>query len=86
MAQDIDAEVDRNYDAFLALLPTLGPELAGKHALLHQGAITDYYETALAATLAGLREFGEGRFSVQEVSTEPEHLGFYSYVGGAGPC
>jgi hypothetical protein len=86
MAQDTDSEVDRNYDAFVALLPTLAPEFAGKHALLHAGEIVDYYDTALSATLAGMREFGDGHYSVQEVSAQPEHLGFYSYVGGAGPC
>lgn len=79
-------EADRNYDAFIARLPELLPQFAGKYALLYRLNIIDYFDSSLDATLAGIRKFGEGQYSVQEVAAEPEHLGFYSYVGGTGQC
>lgn len=86
MAHEAPTEVDRNYEAFLALLPEIISVHGGKFALLHDCQIVGYFDTSLAATLDGHREFGSGRYSVQEVTSEPEHLGFYSYVGSAGQC
>ncbi len=78
-------EVDRNYDAFVGMLPGLVPLHAGKFALMHKEKVVDFFDTSLDATLIGMRQFGHGGYSVQEVADEPEHLGFYSYVGGSGP-
>ncbi len=86
MAQEALSEIDRNYEAFLAQLPAIVANHAGQYALLHRREIVAYFESSLSATLAGIRQFGEGEYSVQEVSAEPEHLGFYSYVGGTGDC
>ena len=86
MAHERMSETDRNYEAFVAALPTIPPELAGKYALMHRQKILEYFDSSLAATLEGIRRFGQGEYSVQEVAAEPEHLGFYSYVGGAGNC
>lgn len=85
MAQAHNSETDRNYDAFLAQLPHILEKHAGLYALLHECEIVDYFPGSLEATLAGAKRFGLGAFSVQEVTEEPEHLGFYSYVGGSGP-
>lgn len=85
MAQAQQNETDRNYDAFLAQLPQIMGKYAGMYALLHECQIVEYYRGSLEATLAGAKRFGLGAFSVQEVTDEPEHLGFYSYVGGSGP-
>lgn len=84
-AQDI-SEADKNYDAFMAALPDLSSDLRGKYALLHDARIVSFHDNSLIATIEGMRAFGQGRYSVQEVAAEPEHLGFYSYVGGAGQC
>lgn len=84
MATQAHSEVDRNYEAFLAQLPKIIGEHAGKYALIHDREIVGYFDTALAATLAGIPRFGDDGYSVQEVAAEPEHLGFYSYVGGEG--
>ena len=85
MATQPNAEADRNYEAFAVLLPGLLPDQRGRFALMHDAQIVGFYDSSLDATLEGLRKFGEGRYSVQEITDEPEHLGFYSYVGGAGP-
>lgn len=77
-------EIDRNYDAFLAKLPDLLKEHEGRFALLHNCEVVALYNTSLEATVEGSKRFSLGKYSVQEVTGEPEHLGFYSYVGSAG--
>ena len=77
-------QTDLNYEAFEAMLPKLLREHAGSFALMHDSQIVDFFASSLEATLEGAKRFGADRFSVQEVTAEPEHLGFYSYVGGSG--
>lgn len=78
------SQTDLNYEAFVVQLPQLLPDHAGSYALLHDQEVVDFFASSLAATVAGAEKFGVGQFSVQEVTDEPEHLGFYSYVGGTG--
>ena len=78
------SETDRNYEAFQAQLPEILPNHAGQFALMHEARIIRYFDNSLSATVAGAKEFGKNRYSVQEVTAEVEHLGFYSYVGGTG--
>jgi hypothetical protein len=86
MSTERPSEADRNYEAFVTTLPSLSPDLRGKYALMHDAGIVSFHDNSLSATLEGIRTFGQGEFSVQEVAAEPEHLGFYSYVGGTGQC
>ena len=79
-----ETQTDRNYEAFQLMLPRLLNAHAGKFALLHDCEVVDFFSTSLEATITGARKFGLGAFSVQVVCDQPEHLGFYSYVGGAG--
>lgn len=83
MSEEID-EVDRNYDAFISQLPDILPDHRGQYALLHNQSIVAYCGNALAAMVEGVKRFGEGRFSVQEVTTDRDNLGFYSYAGNSG--
>ena len=80
----IETEVDRNFSAFLAMLPDLLQRAPGKFALLHQEKVAGLYESALAAFIEGARTFGPDRYSIQEVTQQADNLGFYSYAGGAG--
>lgn len=84
MAHAAPSEVDRNYEAFLAQLPQILARHAGQYALIHQQRIVDYYQSALEAMTEGFQKFGEGAYSVQEVTDESDNLGFYSYAGGTG--
>jgi hypothetical protein len=84
MAHNAPSEVDSNYDAFVAQLPNILDRRRGQYALLHQQQIVEYYDGALEAASEGYRRFGEGAYSVQEVTDESDNLGFYSYAGGAG--
>ncbi len=77
-------EVDRNYDAFVARLPDILSEHRGEYALLHDANIVTYFADGVAAMIEGARTYGEGRYSVQEVTNECDSLGFYSYAGGSG--
>ncbi|WP_299423511.1 hypothetical protein [Sphingomonas bacterium] len=78
------AEIDRNYEAFLEQLPEILPQHRGQYAVMHDRNIVAYCGNALAAMIEGVKRFGEGRFSVQEVTTDRDNLGFYSYAGGSG--
>ena len=86
MTVERSSEVEGNFEAFSAMLPTLVQDHAGEFALIHSRKIEGFFKSSLDATLAGLDRFGSGAFSVQEVAEQPEHLGFYSYVGGTGDC
>ncbi len=79
-----DAEIDRNFEAFRNFLPELLQSAPGKFALLHAEKIVSLYDSSLSAVIEGLQRFGEGGYSVQEVSEQADNLGFYSYAGGAG--
>ena len=79
----IPDEVDRNYAAFEKELPSLLQVRPGKFALMHREKIVDFHDTAKIAVTQGMLKFGAGSYSVQEVTTQPDDLGFYSYAGGA---
>ena len=79
-----DTEVDRNFDAFRGMLPDLLQKAPGKFALLHKQGLVELFDNSVTAVIAGIQRFGEDAYSVQEVSDQPDDLGFYSYAGGAG--
>lgn len=81
--QNLEQQVDRNFDAFQAALPSILPIHAGRFALLYKQEIAGYFESAVEAVLVGMRQYGYGEFSVQQITERAEDLGFYSYAGGA---
>lgn len=76
-------ESERNYAAFISKLPDLLQKHEGQFALLHAQTVVAYFGSAADAVIEGIRLFGQGEYSVQEVTEEVESLGFYSYAGGA---
>ena len=60
-------QVDRNYEAFLKRLPLLIAQHPNRWALLHDGECIDCFDTVQDAAIAGLRLYGEGQFSVQQI-------------------
>ncbi len=72
-------EVDRNYEVFRELLPELLKTHAGKFAVMHNGEFITCLDTVGDALRFGDAKFGEGRFSIQEVTSRYLNLGFYSY-------
>lgn len=73
-------QIETNYEWFRQTLPDLLATHRGQHALLNQRSVADFFPTSLEAIMAGLRQFGEGKFSVELVDDSVEDLGFYSHV------
>jgi hypothetical protein len=71
-------EIDRNYEAFMAMLPSLLDEHRDQEALMRNGRIVGYFDKAVDAYQAGVERFPDGIFSVQEVTDEPVHLGYWA--------
>ncbi len=68
MAQDIQAEVDRNFEAFGAMLPDLLKDHAGKYALLRDTKLIEKFDTAGDALIYAQAQFPDGLYSIQEVT------------------
>jgi hypothetical protein len=77
----LKAEVDANYDFLQRHLATYLPGREGQYALLRQRELVGFFEKPAEAYREGLARFSDGLFSIQEVTTEPLDLGFFSYAG-----
>lgn len=75
------SEVSRNYEAFVRKLPKLLSTHRGKFALMHSTKVVDFYDSAGDAYKSGVKQYGEGAFSVQEVTDLRADLGFFSHAG-----
>jgi hypothetical protein len=73
-------QVDRNYQAFQALLPDLVASQAGKFALMRDDKIIEFFDTARDAQVAGAKLFPDELFSIQQVIAMPVDLGFFSHA------
>lgn len=80
---ELTDQVDRNYVVFARELPTLLRSHAGKYVLMHDESVIGFSTSAKAAVSEGMKKFGPGNYSVQEITSQPDDLGFYSYAGGA---
>jgi hypothetical protein len=74
------AEIDRNFTAFLAVLPEILPEHRDEWALLREEKIIEFFPTAIDAQIAGNVRFHDRLFSVQKVTDEVIELGIMSYA------
>lgn len=73
-------EVDANYDAFQRVLGGLLGEHRDRYALMHAREIISIVDTPGEAYNIGRARFGDGVFSIQEITDEPIDLGFFSHV------
>jgi hypothetical protein len=76
----IQEEVDRNYEEFQKLLPTIIRDHGGKYALMKDGRIVNYFSTAEDARNAGEAAIPDGIFSIQFVTDTPINLGYFNYA------
>lgn len=76
----MSSQVDQNYEAFRKILPDLLATHAGKFAVMHDGGVVNFFDSLADAARFGIAQFGEGKFSVQEVTSKDVSLGFYSYA------
>ena len=75
-----EEQIQRNYEAFMTMLPHLVLQHRGKFALMHDREIIEQFDTARDAYIAGQQLFTDGLFSVQEVTETPVDLGFFSHA------
>lgn len=73
-------QIQRNYEVFQTQLPQLIMTHRGKFALMHNGEMVEFFDTARDAYVAGQKLFPDGLFSVQEVVETPVDLGFFSHA------
>jgi hypothetical protein len=73
-------EIDRNYEEFRKMLPTIIEAHRNKYALMRHGAIVNYYTTAQDARTTAEKFYEDGLYSIQKVSDAPIDLGFFSHA------
>jgi hypothetical protein len=74
-------QVEINFRAFQEKLPAIAETQRGKFALMRDGEIIEYFDTARDAYVAGQKIFREDSiFSIQEVIDTPVDLGFFSHA------
>src|SRR5271165_2313425 len=75
-----ESEVKRNFEAFQRQLPELLKTRRGKFALMHEGEISEFFDTAGDAYKVVLKNYGQGKFSIQEVTDAAVDLGFFTHA------
>ena len=81
MSELHEQQIQRNYEAFVAQLPHLVVTHRGKFALMHDGEIIEFFDTARDAYVAGQKLFPDDQlFSVQEIVETPIDLGYFSHA------
>ena len=75
---EIQAEVDRNYDAFVQQLPTIINLHRDKYALMKDGVILGYYSSAYDARTAAEAFIKDKLYSIQHVTDAAVNLGFFT--------
>lgn len=79
--QALKLEVDTNYDFFQRNLALLLAGHKDEYALLRNARIEGFYTRPGDAYRAGLERYPDEIFSIQQVTTDVEDLGFFSYAG-----
>lgn len=75
-----EAEVKRNYEAFVQQLPQFLAEHRGKFALMRDGSVVEFFDTSADAYRTGHKLYQDQRFSIQQVIDSPVDLGFFSHA------
>ena len=73
-------EVDANYEAFVAILPSIIASHRDKYALMRHRQVVNFYVTAEDARSTGEKFYDDGVYSVQKVTNIPVDLGFFSHA------
>ncbi len=80
MNENLQKEIDANFEAFQKVLPDLLPSEADRWALMRHGECVDFYDTLRDAETAGRAMYKDRMFSVQQVSTAVVDLGWFSHA------
>lgn len=71
-------QVDMNYDAFQRILSTVIDAHRDQYALMRDRRIVGYFALPGDAYDHGMDRYPDGVFSIQQVTDEAIHLGFWS--------
>ena len=71
----IQAEVDKNYEAFQKLLPELIEEHNGRFALMRGEKVVHIFDTVRDAVVFAKEKYDDDLFSVQKISEQAVDLG-----------
>ncbi len=74
------AEIDKNFQAFKKLLPTIKSSHSGEYALLRDRKIIKYFASASDAFTHAEKNYPDGVFSIQKVTDTVVDLGYFSHV------
>lgn len=80
MTGELEEEADRNYDALMARLGSLLPARRGEWALMRHGEIAGYFPDESRALACGRQSYGDGVYSIQQITDRTVDLGFYSHA------
>jgi len=70
--------LERNYAAFIRMLPDLLLEHEGQYALMRHGEVIAYFDSAAAALKSGRARYSDDLFSVQVVTSRQADFGWFS--------
>lgn len=73
--EEVQKEIDKNYDFFLKELPNIINLYNNKYALLKNAEIIDYFDTMDDAIKYAKIRFEDGLYSIQKVNETPVSLG-----------
>jgi Family of unknown function (DUF5678) len=80
MSQSVREQVDKNYEAFVSMLPNIIAQYRNKYALMKDGQIIGYYSTLEDAYMTANKFYPNELYSVQKVTDVPIDLGFFSHA------
>ena len=78
MPHSIEVEIERNYSAFVDMLPELLRTRLGRYALMRDQGVEGIFDSPGQAEREGFAKFGAAPYSIQLVTDEPVDLGFMS--------
>ena len=78
--EDLQRAVDENFEAFQKLLPELMKTRPGKYALMREGEVVEFFDSARDAMIFGQTQFSDGLFSIQQVIDQIVDLGWFSHA------
>lgn len=76
----LQQEIDVNFDNFQRIVQQYLPARKGEWVLMRHGKIVSFHPSAGSAEGAGMAQYQDDLFSIQEVSDEVVDLGFFSHV------
>lgn len=74
------SQIDKNYTAFVAMLPSLMATHPNKYALMKDGQVLGAYSSLEDAYMTAFNFLKEDEFSVQKITDVPVDLGFFSHA------